>query len=166
MSEVFLLPYEPGGIGEVVLAHARYYSSRWGFDVRFETQVASELAAFMAAFDGRRDGFWRAVTDGRFAGSAAVDGSGSEPGEARLRWFIVDESYRGAGIGSRLLDAALDFCRSRGFASVHLWTFAGLDAARALYERAGFRLVEEAEGDGWGTAVTEQKFVLRLRRTP
>jgi hypothetical protein len=41
---------------------------------------------------------------------------------------------------------------------VYLNTFKGLDAARALYDRAGFRLVAEATGSTWGREVTEQRF--------
>lgn len=59
---------------------------------------------------------------------------------------------------ARLLGRAMGFCRERAFASVHLWTFAGLHAARKLYERNGFVLTEEVPGDGWGPAVTGQKF--------
>jgi GNAT superfamily N-acetyltransferase len=60
------------------------------------------------------------------------------------------------------MQAAMDFCREGGFDEVHLWTFSGLDAARVLYERHGFELVEECQGDQWGRVVTEQKFVCRL----
>ena len=45
---------------------------------------------------------------------------------------------------------------------MRLWTFAGLDAARRLYERAGFRLAEERRGTQWGIEVTEQRFELCL----
>jgi hypothetical protein len=40
-----------------------------------------------------------------------------------------------------------------------LWTFQGLDTARALYERHGFVLVKEQLGARWGNTVTEQQFV-------
>jgi GNAT superfamily N-acetyltransferase len=166
MSEINILSFAPGTVGEVVRAHAAYYGLCWDFDARFEAQVSRELGEFVREFDVARDGFWRAECDGEFAGGVAVDGSRSGEGEARLRWFIVPESFHGKGIGSRLFDTAMDFCRERGFHTVYLWTFAGLDAARALYERGGFRLVEETEGDGWGPVITEQKFVLSLRPTP
>jgi GNAT superfamily N-acetyltransferase len=75
-----------------------------------------------------------------------------------LRWFIVADSLRGRGFGQRLLDAALAWCRRAGHRRVFLSTFAGLDAARALYERSGLRLVHEADGATWGTTVREQRF--------
>ena len=43
---------------------------------------------------------------------------------------------------------------------VFLSTFAGLDEARHLYEKHGFKLCEECEGDQWGVTVTEQLFEL------
>ncbi|MBG0791314.1 MAG: GNAT family N-acetyltransferase [Desulfovibrionaceae bacterium] len=162
MPEIVVKPYEPGLDREVVRHHADYYARHWAFDARFEAQVSREFSAFIEGFDAARDGFWWASADGAFAGCVAVDGSRSGPGEARLRWFIVPEPFQGAGIGGRLLESALAFCRRRSFQSVYLWTFTGLDAARALYERAGFRLAGEAVGDGWGPEITEQKFVLPL----
>jgi len=53
----------------------------------------------------------------------------------------------------------MDFCRQRGYHRVYLWSFAGLNAARHLYEGQGFRLAEEKEARSWGKPVTEQKFV-------
>lgn len=55
------------------------------------------------------------------------------------------------------------FARASGRPGIYLWTFAGLDAARRLYDDFGFRLVEEQAGETWGTRVTEQRFVLELR---
>lgn len=160
MSEIVIKQYAPGVINEVVRHHAVYYAKHWDFDTRFEAQVSREFSTFIDGFDKARDGFWWASDNGGFAGAVAVDGSRSGPGQARLRWFIVPEKYQGAGVGSRLFNRALTFCRERRFHGVYLWTFAGLDAARSLYERGGFRLTEEAEGDGWGPVITEQKFVL------
>ncbi len=71
----------------------------------------------------------------------------------------VDDGVRGAGIGNALLTAALSFADASGFDRVELWTFAGLDAARRLYEGAGFALVDEQPGRRWGGEVLEQHFV-------
>jgi GNAT superfamily N-acetyltransferase len=159
MQSIVIHPYRPGIEREVVRLHAEYYAAHWAFDGRFAAQVERERAEFPAAFDADRDGFWWAEADGAFAGAVAVAGSRCS-GSARLRWFIVDETVQGRGLGSALIARAMEFCRERAFKSVHLWTFAGLHAARRLYERNGFVLVEEAAGDGWGPAITEQKFEL------
>ncbi|MGK0171418.1 MAG: hypothetical protein ACI9W2_003148, partial [Gammaproteobacteria bacterium] len=62
---------------------------------------------------------------------------------------------------------ALAFCGEYGFPSAYLWTFAGLDAARQLYEKAGFACHETHTGDQWGISVEEQRFTLSLpKRAP
>ena len=57
---------------------------------------------------------------------------------------------------------ALGFWGVCGYPRVHLWTFAGLDAARRLYDDAGFQAVEEQDDDQWGKTMREQRMVLRL----
>ena len=81
---------------------------------------------------------------------------------AQLRWFLVDPSARGAGLGKRLLGEALSFARQAGYRDVILWTVSALPAAAHLYRSAGFRKVEERPGRMWGVEVVEEKYALRL----
>jgi GNAT superfamily N-acetyltransferase len=152
--------FEPGALGRVVEPHGTYYAKHWGFGVSFEAIVARGLADFLAAFDAARDGFWVARTGGdddRISGSISVVGApGPEP--ARLRWFILEEAAQGKGVGRTLMREAMAFCGRAGHRHVYLTTFAGLDAARRLYEDFGFRLTREAVDRGWGVTVTEQRF--------
>lgn len=60
------------------------------------------------------------------------------------------------------MEKAVDFCKKSNYYRVYLWTFDGLDVARHLYEKFGFRLIEQHEGTQWGVTVKEQKFVLGL----
>jgi GNAT superfamily N-acetyltransferase len=154
--------YQPGAIGRIVELHGVYYASHWGFGVFFEARMARELAEFVNRFDPKRDGLWTAVVAGRIAGSIAIDGFSGGDGRAHLRWFILDPALHGQGAGRRLLGEAVGFCRRSGHRDVSLWTFAGLDAARRLYEQSGFRLAEERRGAQWGVEVTEQRFELCL----
>lgn len=62
------------------------------------------------------------------------------------------------GAGRQLLDKAIDFCRTKGYKKIYLWTFEGLHAARHLYEDAGFKLIMQQTGDQWGIEVNEQYF--------
>lgn len=155
--------YRPGDVGWTVQTHAEYYARQWALPAAFECDVAKELAALVARLDPARDGFWLATADEERAGSIAIDGS-SEPGWARLRFFITDDRHRGCGIGRRLVAHALDFCAQAGHRDVYLTTFAGLDAARHLYETHGFALVDERVETTWGRALAEQLFERRTAR--
>jgi GNAT superfamily N-acetyltransferase len=152
----------PGAIGRVAELHGTYYHDSWGFGLFFEAKMATELAAFLGRYDPERDGFWTVSWDGLVEGSIAIDALNAPGTGVVLRWFIVSDVLRGTGVGSRLLQAAVDHCGRCGFARVTLWTFAGLDAARHLYEKAGFGLAEQRRGSQWGVEVTEQRFELRL----
>jgi GNAT superfamily N-acetyltransferase len=75
----------------------------------------------------------------------------------------MSDALRGRGIGNRLIDAAIEFCRKRAYPLVYLWTFEGLNPARHLYETVGFELVEQHNGRQWGKKVNEQRFNPRLK---
>jgi len=162
MSTVKLSGYVPGAIGWVAQVHAAYYHEHWGFGLFFESKVATELSEFLRRFEEGRDGFWVARMEQRIVGSIAIDGINSANKGAHLRWFIVSPENQGQGIGKVLLEEAIDFCRRARLNRVYLWSFAGLDAARHLYERFGFRLCEQYEGNQWGKIVTEQMYELIL----
>ncbi len=155
--------YSPGLLARCTALHAHYYSRTHGFGRAFEARVAGGLAEFSGRMDNPRNRFWRAAVDGRVAGTIAIDGEDLGGNRAHLRWFIVEGGHRGRGIGRDLLQAALAFCDRQRFDQVDLWTFRGLDAARGLYEAAGFRLADERPGAQWGVEVMEQHFVRSLR---
>ncbi|HEV7322647.1 MAG TPA: helix-turn-helix domain-containing GNAT family N-acetyltransferase [Ensifer sp.] len=150
--------YRPGLIARVTDMHGRYYGRVSGFGQRFETVVAGGLAAFCDRLDNPRNAIWTAVRDDEIIGSVAIDGEDLGPGIAHLRWFILADGARGSGIGRQLLSAALDFVDQNQFKETQLWTFAGLAAARHLYEAYGFTCVEEGSGTQWGSEVLEQRF--------
>ncbi len=81
---------------------------------------------------------------------------------AQLRWLILHPDLQGCGIGRRLVEGALDFCRTRQYGSVFLWTIDFLGAALKLYTSAGFRLTETKTHRIWGRELTEERYELRL----
>ncbi|ARU04920.1 MarR family transcriptional regulator [Comamonas serinivorans] len=151
--------YQPGLIGRVAEMHAAFYAAHAGFGQYFESRVATELAAYTGRLQSPCNRIWTAQLHGRIVGSLAIDGEDLGDNKAHLRWFILDDGCRGSGIGRRLMAEAMAFCDIRGFDETHLWTFQGLDAARALYESFGFVCVHEWAGTQWGSRVTEQQFV-------
>lgn len=159
----FDMNYYPGALGDIIGTHARYYAQAWSFGLAFEARVGSELSNFMVNMKPDRDLLLTAKRpDERLLGSIVIDGREAADLGAHLRWFIVAPEAQRTGLGKQLLDRAIGFCRERGYRRVYLHTFAGLDAARRLYEQAGFTLTEEQEAATWGRPMREQRFDLEL----
>jgi GNAT superfamily N-acetyltransferase len=150
---------EPGDIGYVVYLHGIVYARDYGFDHTFEAYVAGPLSEF-ARTASARERLWIAEREGRIVGCIAI--VASSPLVAQLRWFLVDPSSRGQGIGKRLLSEAVAFCRACGYRSVILWTVSALAAAARLYRSAGFKKCEEKSGKKWGVEVVEERYELTL----
>jgi uncharacterized protein YhfF/GNAT superfamily N-acetyltransferase len=162
-AEPRLLPgYIPGALADSAALQTLYYARHHGFGTFFEAGRLQDMGTFLDRFDPARDGVWLVVHAGRIHGSLVVD-SGGAPGDrptddgegARLRWFVLSDALRGHGFGERLMAAAMAFCRVH-HRRVELTTFAGLDAARHLYERHGFRLLARQRVTTWGPPCDEQ----------
>jgi len=156
--------YIPGSLGRIAELHGTYYHNNWGFGLFFEAMVATDLSEFLQRYDERRDGFWTALSKGSIEGHITIDGIHADSKGAHLRYFIVSDSLRGKGIGNRLINAAITFCREAGHKRVYLWTFEGLGAARHLYEKNGFKLIEQRRGSQWGVEVNEQRLELDIEQ--
>jgi len=154
--------YTPGAIGRIAELHGTYYHRHWHFGLFFEAKVATELSEFLGRYDEKRDGFWTVSLGGRVEGAIAIDGIHADHPGAHLRWFIVSDTLRGKGFGNRLIRLAIEFCRHSGYKRVYLSTFEGLEASRHLYEKTGFKIVDQHKGTQWGTEVNEQRLELRL----
>ena len=143
MTAFDLTGYVPGALGRLTELHGIYYATFWGLDL--EAQVAADLAAFFTRFHPLRDAAWFAHANDQIVGGVLIDGVESHNPDigAKLRYFIVDPAYQGQGIGQGLLSESITFCKDRGYTRVYLSTLAGLDAARHLYEKVGFRLYRE-----------------------
>ncbi|SBW05484.1 MarR family transcriptional regulator (fragment) [uncultured delta proteobacterium] len=150
--------YRPGAIGRIAEMHAVFYSAHAGFGHFFEGKVAAGLAEFTTRLANPRNALWTALDGNRIVGSVAIDGEDLGDNTAHLRWFILDDGFRGRGIGRALLAEAVAFCDRSGFAATRLWTFSTLLAARKLYESFGFVLEQEYAGTQWGEEVLEQVF--------
>ncbi len=146
---------QPGDVGTIVYLHGILYAREYGFDAAFEAYVAGPLAEFVCRASDR-ERLWIAERDGRVVGCVAIVAVTEQT--AQLRWFLVDPSARGAGLGRRLLLEALAFCEEREYPTVILWTERSLTAAAHLYESLGFRKVAAKPGRLWGRDVVEEKY--------
>jgi ribosomal protein S18 acetylase RimI-like enzyme len=150
---------EPGDIGSIVRLHGVIYAEEYGFDSTFEAYVAGPLAECVRA-PSPRERIWIAERDSHVVGCIAIVATTLEV--AQLRWFLVDPSARGLGLGKKLLGEAVAFARECEYSSVVLWTVSALTAAAHLYRAVGFRKVEEKPGRQWGVDVVEEKYELQF----
>ncbi|MEL6947055.1 MAG: GNAT family N-acetyltransferase [Pseudomonadota bacterium] len=158
--------FRPGSIGQIIDMHGRYYARAWDMGLAFEIGVANGLTVFAERYDAKTDLVLLGLQGERIVASLIVDANDPDGDRwiqgmprAHLRYFIRDESARGGGIGSMMMKQAMDHVDAHCAGRCWLTTFAGLDAARTLYERHGFSLTHEEAGTTWARALTEQVFV-------
>ncbi len=149
---------KPGDIGFITHLHGILYADQ-GWDYTFDIYVAKPLAEF-AESHSFRERIWIVEEGGRIKGSVAIVKYSEK--EAQLRWLLLDPEVRGQGLGRRLLEDALSFCRQAKYSSVFLWTEDNLQVAAKLYQLAGFKETEKWTHELWGTTVTEIKYELDL----
>ncbi|MFE7227598.1 GNAT family N-acetyltransferase [Nocardioides sp. NPDC057577] len=152
----------PGDLGWMVMTHGEIYAEQFGWTTEFEALVARIVADFAADHDPAREAAWIAEVDGRRAGCILLV-SGEQPGVAKLRILLVTAAARGHGVGSRLVEACLDFARSTGYQQVTLWTNDILASARRIYEAYGFVLSDEEKHHSFGHDLVGQTWTLDLR---
>jgi L-amino acid N-acyltransferase YncA len=76
-----------------------------------------------------------AEADGRIVGTINVDAGRFGAGDLGM---LVDASWRGRGVGSALMDAAIAWSREQGLHKLSLEVFPTNTAAIALYRKHGF----------------------------
>ena len=118
---------------------------------RFPPSVAAAYRAEVVDVAGRRPYSEVIVAEagGRLVGAvtllpdATADGHPWPAGGAVLRLLVVDPAARGRGVGEALTTACVERARAAGAGVVGRHTAPGMEAARRLYERLGFRRAPE-----------------------
>lgn len=160
LPQVRLRRHRPGDMGWVVQRHGELYWKEYGYDERFEALVAGIAAQFVEKFDARRERCWIAVRGGQRLGAVFL--VKQSPRVAKLRLLIVAPEARGLGLGTRLVRACMDFARAVGYRKLVLWTQSELSAARAIYEKLGFRKVRSEPHRSFGKRLVGEYWELVL----
>lgn len=83
------------------------------------------------------------LVEGRVEGMLTVGSYASPTGtKAWIEDVVVDASLRGSGLGRRLVQHAIGFCKEEGISTVYLTSNPKRVAANALYQAVGFERKE------------------------
>ncbi len=100
----------------------------------FQNVYTTAGARFLVAKDQVREGL---CVGG--VGIGPLQGLPPEEGVGEIRDLVLEEIYRGRGIGSRLLKRAIEEARKLGYRRLYLETTPQMHNARHLFIRFGFR---------------------------
>jgi RimJ/RimL family protein N-acetyltransferase len=153
MAEFVVRPARPGDARAMAEVFAAVAQERDGIATEPPVDVEERAAAFALSADGAIV----AVATDRIVGMIHIEASRHGFGEFGM---FVGRDWRGRGVGSALVQAAVDRARSQGLHKLCLEVFTHNTAAIALYRKCGFteegRRVKQyrrASGELWDTIV-------------
>ena len=99
-----------------------------------------EVGRMSAFYQPPAAAYWVVERDGRIVGGGGVGPlQGGDAGTCELRKMYFLPEARGHSLGRRLAEAALAFAHRAGYRRCYLETMTAMTAARALYEKLGFK---------------------------
>lgn len=130
----------PGDVGYITYMHGVFYD----FMPEFELYVAETLADFIRHLNPDKERLWIAEDDGKIVGTLALK---KTDGFAQLRYFLIDPTYRGIGLGQQMMKLFMEFMKACDYKKSFLLTEGNLHVAAALYAKYGYRFVSETVND-------------------
>ena len=152
----------PGELSLLFLRHMQTVARDYGWNARYEGYLFEIGARFLLKLDPACERIWVAEKDGQVIGCVGI--VREDETTARLRTMFVEPEARGLGLGRRLLEECVGFCREKGYGAIVLWTLGVLGPARTLYQSAGFEMIASEPWDDIGPV--EQDETWRLELTP
>lgn len=135
--------------------------------VKLQTDMQDIPSFYLSRPD---DGFWVAESeiDGKhqIMGMVALVAKQSGKKQGELFRMIISPSCRRMGLGARLTQSVIDFCKERSFSELVLETSSTQTAAVALYKKLGFRLIlshTETHAPFWIMTLSKVK-ILRMKK--
>ncbi|PKV48723.1 MarR family transcriptional regulator with acetyltransferase activity [Aquimarina sp. MAR_2010_214] len=151
---------KPGDLGFIIHRHGKLYAEEFQYGISFETYVANGIYEFYKSYNPNKERVWVCEHNDQIIGFLLL--MKRENNSAQLRYFYLEERYRGIGLGRKLLQLYMDFFYSCGYTSSYLWTADELETAASLYLKHGFKLTKEIESTSFGKPVKERRYDLHI----
>lgn len=160
-NSINIRPYTDADIDFVVFRQIKLYEKEYNLTSSiWKEYVTDGVHRLVHQFDAQKDCMYILEYNCVQSGCIAITHIGYKT--AQLRFFFLDAEIRGLGIGRKLIDLAIEFCREKRYKHVYLWTFSRLDAARHLYSKHGFQITDTHESSEWGETILEERWDMYL----
>jgi DNA-binding MarR family transcriptional regulator/N-acetylglutamate synthase-like GNAT family acetyltransferase len=156
----FRYHFQPGDVGYLIYMHGELYARETGYNQEFEAYVCKTFYEFLQRFDTSKDRIFLATFDEQIIGAVAILGHSRYL--AQLRWLLVHPDFRDLGLGKKLVEDAIAFCKEKQYSKVYLLTTNQQTTAIKLYLAAGFRKTGEKNERMWGQDLYEERYDLDL----
>ncbi|REF25909.1 putative acetyltransferase [Xenorhabdus cabanillasii] len=95
-----------------------------------------------------RSAYWVVEMEGKIVGGGGIAPlAGGDNDTCELQKMYLSSELRGKGVAKQIVKQSLEFGTEQGFTRCYLETTADLKAAIALYEKLGFRYLDEPLGN-------------------
>lgn len=160
-KDIRIRPYQEQDIAYVIDRQLSLYESERQFTTEiWKDYLTQGVISLVEKFDPEKDCMLILECDNNASGCIAI--THTDDNVAQLRYFFLEPELRGLGVGTSLLNTALEFCRQKKYSHVFLWTVSAQESARILYKNAGFKITETSENESWEIPVLEEKWDLDL----
>lgn len=134
-----------GELSLIANFHYKITQEEYNFNPSIEKYFIAIACEYFDDLENNR--FWVIEDNNEIIASIGILKIGEN--KAQIRLFAVDESIQGQGVGSKLMDIAMDYCAEKGFNHVILETIDVCKAARHIYDKYGFKRTGEKENNEW-----------------
>lgn len=115
------------------------YTRALGIDLGFQG-FEREMADFPGTYSPPGGRLLLALNGPEAAGCVGI--RGLAPDTCEMKRLYIRPTYRGQGLGRRLVEAALEQARAMGYSAMYLDTLPAMDEAIRLYQTFGFQRTE------------------------
>jgi hypothetical protein len=145
-QNVVIREAEPGEASLATYFYYKLYEQEYSFKPKTEQYFMQAMAEVF----GEGGKLWVATNGSEIIGSIAIVKTGEQ--SAQLRLLAVSPKAQGMGLGSRLMQVAMDFCAAQNYRHIVLWTIDILKPARYLYAKFGFEMTQTKPNSEWTDA--------------
>lgn len=156
----FRTSIKSGDIGILIYMHGVIYNKECSYDLEFEGYVCDTFSEFAKEYNSDKDKLILAEYKGNIIGSIAVIGRLNN--QAQIRWFLIEPKFRGIGLGWKLIDKSLEFCKIKKYSDIYLLTTSEQEKAIYMYTKRGFKKTMECTQNMWGKTITEERYDLHI----